>query len=278
MWTRKELKLKGKTAFLANYWKTVLVSLIIVFLIGGANGRGLTTQYRINSNNGSETAESGQEIVFQGPQGASLDPQIQEALNKVFNENSLVGRTAATIGGTIALVIIFLTILTVLAGMAICVSVFLINPLEVGTARFMLRNLNVKAELKELVYCFDHGYLKAVKTMFFKELYTILWAMLLIIPGIIKAYEYRMMPYIIAENPEMPTSEVFAKSRAMMKGQKWDAFILDLSFIGWEIMSLFTGGILSVFYVNPYRHMTNAALYERLAYTDAGTAAGYEHG
>lgn len=271
MWTRKELKLKGKAAFLANYWKTVLVSLIIVFIIGGANGRGLTAQYRFGSNDGTEAVETEQGVTYHGPQDAVSDPQVKEAMNKVFNENTVIGRAAASIGGTIALVIIFLTILTVLAGMAICVSVFLINPLEVGTARFMLRNLNVKAELKELVYCFDHGYLKAVKTMFFKELYTILWAMLLIIPGIIKVYEYRMMPYIIAENPEMPTSEVFAKSRAMMKGQKWDAFILDLSFIGWEILSLFTGGILSVFYVNPYRHMTNAALYERLAYTDAGT-------
>lgn len=271
MWTRKELKLKGKAAFLANYWKTVLVSLIIVFIIGGANGRGVTGQFRINSNNDVEAVETEQGVTYHGPQDAVSDPQVKEALNKVFNENTVIGRAAASIGGTIALVIIFLTILSVLAGMAICVSVFLINPLEVGTARFMLRNLNVKAELKELVYCFDHGYLKAVKTMFFKELYTILWAMLLIIPGIIKVYEYRMMPYIIAENPEMPTSEVFAKSRAMMKGQKWDAFILDLSFIGWEILSLFTGGILSVFYVNPYRHMTNAALYERLAYTDAGT-------
>lgn len=267
MWTRKELKLKGKTAFLANYWKTVLVSLIIIFVVGGANGRGITGQFRLNShNNGTEGVQSEQGIVYQGPQDAALDPQVQEALDKVFNENSVIGRAAASVGGTIVLVIIFLTILALLIGVVICANVFLINPLEVGTARFMLRNLNVKAELKELVYCFDHGYLKVVKTMFFMNLYTLLWCMLLVIPGIIKAYEYRMMPYIVAENPEMPTKEVFAKSREMMKGQKWKAFVLDLSFIGWGILGLLTGGILSLFYVNPYRHMTEAALYERLAY------------
>ena len=75
-----------------------------------------------------------------------------------------------------------------------------------------------------------------------------------------------MMPYILAEDPDMPTKEVFAMSREMMRGQKWKAFVLDLSFLGWGILSLLTLGIVGIFYVNPYRNMTNAALYERLRY------------
>ena len=51
-----------------------------------------------------------------------------------------------------------------------------------------------------------------------------------------------------------------------MRGQKWKAFVLDLSFLGWGILSLLTLGIVGIFYVNPYRNMTNAALYERLRY------------
>ena len=122
------------------------------------------------------------------------------------------------------------------------------------------------AEIKELAFGYDHCYKNSVKTLFLRDLYTVLWSLLFVIPGIIKAYEYRMMPYILADDPTLPTSEVFAQSRAMMKGNKWKAFVLDLSFIGWHILSLFTAGLLSTFYVRPYQLMTNAALYEALKY------------
>lgn len=74
------------------------------------------------------------------------------------------------------------------------------------------------------------------------------------------------MPYLLAENPSMPKEQAFALSKQMMDGQKWKAFVLDLSFIGWEILSGFTAGILGIFYVTPYRNMTHAALYESLCY------------
>jgi uncharacterized membrane protein len=82
----------------------------------------------------------------------------------------------------------------------------------------------------------------------------------------VKAYEYRMIPYILAENPHMSKKEVFAASKSMMIGNKWKAFVLDLSFLGWHILSVFTVGILELFYVAPYMYATNAALYEALAY------------
>ena len=85
-----------------------------------------------------------------------------------------------------------------------------------------------------------------------------------------------MIPYIMAEHPEMTKEQAFALSKQMMSGQKWKTFVLDLSFIGWEILSVCTLGILSIFYVEPYRFMTNAALYERLAYgnVNAGSQTG----
>ena len=66
----------------------------------------------------------------------------------------------------------------------------------------------------------------------------------------------------------MDKNEAFAKSKAMMKGNKWKAFVLDLSFLGWELLSLLTCGILSVFYVTPYVNATNAALYDALKEKD----------
>lgn len=87
-----------------------------------------------------------------------------------------------------------------------------------------------------------------------------------IIPGIVKSYEYQMIPYLLADNPQMTKEEAFAESKRMMQGQKWNAFVLDLSFIGWDILSGMTMGILGIFYVQPYKDGTHAALYEALRY------------
>ena len=115
-------------------------------------------------------------------------------------------------------------------------------------------------------YAFDVEYKNIVKIMFFRDLYLLLWTLLFVIPGIIKYYEYRMVPYILAENPQMPKNQVFVESRQMMDGQKWSTFLLDLSFLGWDILGVMTGGILTLFYVQPYKDATGAALYERLRY------------
>ena len=100
--------------------------------------------------------------------------------------------------------------------------------------------------------------------MFFRDLYTILWTLLFIIPGIVKAYEYRMIPYILSEDPNMDKNEVFAMSKQMMTGNKWKAFVLDLSFILWDILGACTCGILHIFYIEPYKRLTDAGLYQAL--------------
>ena len=73
-----------------------------------------------------------------------------------------------------------------------------------------------------------------------------------------------MVPYILADHPEMSGKEVITLSRQMMNGSKWRAFVLDLSFIGWDILSLLTLGLLGIFYVSPYKCSTNAELYHAL--------------
>ena len=75
-----------------------------------------------------------------------------------------------------------------------------------------------------------------------------------------------MIPYLLAENPEMSKEEAFAISKQMMDGQKWRTFVLDFSFFGWILLSGFTCGILAIFYVNPYVFSTQSALYEKLRY------------
>ena len=113
--------------------------------------------------------------------------------------------------------------------------------------------------------------------MFFYSLYITLWTLLFIIPGIIKGYEYRMIPYILAENPTISTKEAFALSKQMMDGEKLNAWILDLSFIGWNILSAFTCCILAIFYVAPYQNLTNAQLYSVLKNKVSGYQNQYQN-
>ena len=77
----------------------------------------------------------------------------------------------------------------------------------------------------------------------------------------IKTYEYRMIPYILAENPKTKKKEAFYLSKKMMKGNKWKTFVLDLSFVGWNFISIFTFGLLNILYINPYKVATTVELY-----------------
>lgn len=90
--------------------------------------------------------------------------------------------------------------------------------------------------------------------------YVFLWSLLLLIPGIIKSYAYSMTYYIMQENPGMSLSVAITKSRRMMKGHKWQLFLLDLSFTGWMLLSILTLG-LALVYVWPYYQAARAAFY-----------------
>ncbi|MGN0244063.1 MAG: DUF975 family protein [Lachnospiraceae bacterium] len=140
----------------------------------------------------------------------------------------------------------------------------LINPFEVGASRFRLNALQDTGNVSDLGYGFDVSYKRNVKTMFCRDLYIILWCLLFIVPGIVKIYEYRMIPYLLADNPDMDRKDVFKISKQMMKGNKWKSFVLDLSFILWDILGMMTFGIVSVLYVDPYKQLTEAALYDTL--------------
>ena len=225
MWTRAELKDNAKKFFKFNYWKMVLVAFIVT-LVGGGSG-GISARY------------SSEDIDFYR-----------------FRYMSPSQVTGFLVG--------FLAALSVAMIITIVLSIFVFIPLIIGANRFFVVSHYQKAELNELGFAFSHSYLNIVKTMFLMNLYVFLWSLLLFIPGIIKSYEYRMIPYILAENPDIDSKQAFAMSKQMMDGNKCDAFVLDLSFLGWIILSVFTFGILSVFYVDPYIHMTNAELYVAL--------------
>ena len=255
MWTRRELKERAKAAFKANYWRCVLVAFILALLIGGGAG----SSVRKN-----ETAD--------------LTTEQQKAMALLAEDDNL-GRLVEGMEKLSALPSSKIKIsLGGLGLVGFLLSILVFNPLIVGCYRFFLQNSRGPAELNELGAGFRGDWGNVVLVMFLKNLFLALWTMLFIIPGIVKAYAYRMVPYILKEHPALSGTQAITLSRRMMKGHKGDAFVLDLSFIGWILLSALTFGILHLFYVGPYIQATDAELYKvvradyeaRLA---AGTAA-----
>ena len=105
------------------------------------------------------------------------------------------------------------------------------------------------------------GYLRNVLTMFLMYLFIFLWALLLVIPGIIKSLAYSMTPFIIKDYPELSPNQAINLSIKMMKGRKFDLFWLYLSFIGWFFLCIFTLG-LGYLWLAPYVQTSMAAFYQ----------------
>ncbi len=285
MWNRAELKGKAKFSFKRNYWKSVLISLLLALIVGGG-GTGASSaasSFRSGMNNGYHSSQDSDysDIYdydeydyddYDDYEGSIND--FEQGFKEGMSDYSPVGWMATLAIFGITFIIIFILIMTAV----ILIDVFICNPVEVGCKRYFLRNLNEKAQVGNIGYAFDNNYKNITKTMFFRDLYTVLWTLLLIIPGIVKSYEYQMIPYLLAENPQMTKEQAFAESKRMMTGQKWRAFVLDLSFIGWNILSALTLGILGIFYVQPYMDATHAALYEALRYGNPYGAPNYFNG
>ena len=253
MWERKDLKSKAKVVFKKSYWKMVLVSLILA-LVSGGFGSGSSYNFSEGFGRGSQAAiESPNEIKNDiGNESNQIDTQ---------KGSSEYMSTAMIAGMIVGIAVVFLVVFAVV----LLLSIFILNPFIVGIRRFFAKEMKESTKVKEIAFAFDHSYSNITKIMFMRDLYTFLWTLLLIIPGIVKGYEYRMIPYILGDNPSISKEDAFLLSKEMMNGQKWHTFVLDLSFIGWNILSLFTLGILSIFYVEPYMNLTKAELYNTLS-------------
>ena len=104
---------------------------------------------------------------------------------------------------------------------------------------------------------------KAVLLSIITYIFTFLWSLLFIIPGIIKVFSYAMAPYILADNPELTANEALTKSKEIMDGHKFDLFVLQLSFFWWYILGAITFGIAYI-YVVPYVSATTTNFYNSI--------------
>lgn len=142
------------------------------------------------------------------------------------------------------------------------VSLFVLLPLAVGYSNSM-RVLLETGDNRLANNSFSLGFgnwLHVVWGMVLSTIYIFLWTLLLIIPGIIKSYSYALTPYILVEHPEMSANEAIEESMRLMDGHKFDLFYLQLSFIGWAILSILSLG-LGFFWLIPYQMTAQAAFY-----------------
>ena len=251
MWIRSDLKMKAKQAFKKNYWAAVVVSLILAVILasGGSSG-----------NNDKDNLSISRYTQSVGENGNVAVTGVTYALN-VFEPLRVL---TAPLRAMMGLVTVSMKVLLVV--LLIILKILIFNGLEVGGRGFYIENTYSNPGIGRIFGAFRSGSVgNVVKVTFFRDLYLILWSLMLIVPGIVKSYEYRMIPYLLAEYPDMPQEEAFRRSREMMYGNKWKAFVLDLSFIPWLFLSEVTFGLVEIFYVRPYMDATNAELYETLS-------------
>ena len=221
MWNRQQVKEQAKQIMKRNYWKMFVVTL----LAGILTGEKTTIIERVQDFASNNLSYDAQPIFY--------SPNFQY---------------------------IFYSFISVASILGILYTIFTGNVIVVGKNGYFIKNHNDNPELSEIFNGFKSNYLNVVKIMFLMDLKTLLWLFLFIVPGLIKAYEYSMIPYLLAENPDLSASQAFSLSKQMTTGQKMDLFVLDLSFLGWIILGLICCGI-GILFVLPYPEATKAEVY-----------------
>lgn len=228
MWNRKELKKRAKANYKKNLWICVLASLVLLTFSGALN----TYYYK----------EATQTATSQG---------YVNTLDAISSEDAIAFLIA------LASVMAFAIIVGTL------IRIFILNPLNASCCYFYVVNANEeKADIKKIFKGTEKGTLmRLAVAIFMKKLICSLWGLLLVVPGIIKEYQYRFVENLIIENPGMKWNEAMKISKSMTDGQKGSIFVLDLSLILWYVLAAipFVG-----WFVLPYILQTDAELYLEL--------------
>ena len=171
-----------------------------------------------------------------------------------------------TKGKALAILLAFFVVLGILLiAVVIWAIVIMIigGPITLGYARY---NLNLvdgcNPQFSDLFSKFD-SFGQGFCVQFLRRLFILLWTLLFVIPGLVKTYSYAMAAYIAAENPDMSATEAIDASKELMEGNKWRLFCLDISFIGWGILCVFTLGI-GFFFLKPYKEAAYAVFYREI--------------
>lgn len=224
MWTCSLLKTNAWRALHGRYWRSFWVCLVLLVLSGDQLPHW--------------------EIRYSGNDPAQTYTYYQTILNELPASTLL----AILIGLLIGFVLFLLW------------SIFLVAPLLVGQCRYFMESRQGRSPFRTIFTVFRTPYLNVVKVTFLTDLKIFVGLLLFVIPGIYWAYCYKLVPYLMAENPYLSTTRAMQLSRQMMYGEKFHRFVLTLSFIGWFVLCWFSFGI-GFFFLAPYQQATYAEFY-----------------
>ena len=284
MGSRKTLKRAARGALKRKYFMSVLLVFTVGLLMGsysfvsrvGPSGSGLSdtlSNAQIVQDLASgilddrrPAPEDGSVAQYTGGVLAVFVNQITESGSVAFGVlnglNQLIFR-GRLVNSVLILVMSLVTLLYI---------VFVRNMLLVGECRYFLEHRRYQdTRLDRLLFVYRTGRTRnAAKVMLLRNVFSALW-WLTVVGGVIKHYEYRMIPYILAEDPQIPWRDAFRLSKKLMYGDKWNVLKLDLSLLGWYALGWISYSLVSVFFLNPYVECINAELYMTLRAGKAGT-------
>ncbi|MEG0430113.1 MAG: DUF975 family protein [Anaerovoracaceae bacterium] len=277
MFRRGELKRNARHSIKRNYWSVVAVCFLMSVLMFeyGASMEGASTY--------DKSRETDKKVVVQTIKNTIASDIVNVGSDDKPEAKATKGVLAAALNaGTSTLHILsnakvtfheffiehsfikgFVAILAVLASIAY--TLLFKNIVIIGERRFFLENrVYEKSKISRVlsIYISKKTFLVA-KTMLLVNLMLILWAMTVILYPY-KHYQYKLVSYIMAENPEIHWKDAIALSKEMMKGYKWNAFLLDCSFILWNGLNLLTFGLAGIFFTNMYYRATETELFVKL--------------
>ena len=180
--------------------------------------------------------------------------QIKGKIGVLF----LVTIIVAAISGLAGLILSFIPVVGPIVSTIIVTPAF---TLSISRIYIGITN-DKKPEVVDAFSGFD-DFWSAFKVYFFTGLFTFLWSLLFVIPGIVKSFSYSMAMYILAENKGKPALECIKESKEMMNGHKFELFVLALSFIGWILLGTITFGILYI-WLTPYMSTATANFYQNI--------------
>ena len=239
MKTASEFRAIARDA-LRGRWGLAVITGLVAVLLGGSVRDTPTVNWQFNA--------------------SELSADLNVAGQTVFSTGALFDSWTIGMLRGLAVFLLLLTLFFLVLGSVV----------GVGYSRFNLELVDRREPAFGNLFQYFPHWGNAVLTGLLKGLYIFAWTLLLVIPGIMASYSYAMSSYILAENPEMDPSQVLSRSKAMMAGNRWRLFCLQLSFIGWAILCAFTLGIGNL-WLRPYRSAAIAAFYREIS-------AGYKPG
>lgn len=283
MWKRKDVKRSARSALKRNYLAAIGVCFIMMMFFGRYT---TSKQAIISYNPANETREPVVEQEFYGRDNLTIVKKLIDDMSYRLDQKRETDPTYATKGvlstvvnhmieatgplfkmiGSIESFIqnqfsegIYLLVSMLLSFL---VSIFIVDIIQVGEKRFFLESRLYKdTPIRRIFYLYkNRQILRPAKILFLRNLRLFLWALTLIMYPI-KYFEYFMIPYIVAENPEAPVKEVFRLSKQMTAGNKWRLFVWLLSYWYWYALNLFSFGLVGIFFSNPYRTAAEAEIY-----------------